>query len=65
MFSRFLARNMKCNKKCIKCGADNWEGKTKGFLYIYQCKKCGYIFDWVDYITVGKIDASQITTIQR
>jgi len=56
---------MKYNKKCIKCGADNWEGKTKGFLYIYQCEKCEYIFDWVDYITVGKIDASQITTIQR
>ena len=52
---------MKYNKKCFKCKSDNWQKKLMGFQYIYQCKKCGYIFDWLNYIKAGTIDASVIT----
>jgi len=53
---------MKYCKKCVKCGTDNWRRKLIGFRNVYQCKKCGYVFDWLDYIEIGKIDASVITT---
>ena len=48
-------------QKCIKCGERKWQGKVSGFNYIYQCRKCGYVFDWLDYTTVSKLDASTIT----
>ena len=41
-------------KICIKCGRDNWIERQIGFHRVYQCE-CGYIFDWVDYITAGRL----------
>lgn len=52
------------NKNCAKCGSNNWQRKQIGFQNIYQCHKCKYIFDWVDYTTVGTIDASALTTFK-
>jgi len=52
---------MKQNKKCYKCGANNWERKINEIPSVWQCKKCGYIFDWLDYIEAGHISTSTIT----
>jgi ribosomal protein L37AE/L43A len=48
-------------KKCIKCGNKRWKNEQIGLHICSVCSNCGYIFDWVDYTTVGKIDASTIT----
>ena len=52
---------MKEKEKCIKCGANNWKQTWKGFGVEYKCKKCGYVFDWIDYITAGEIQTKSIT----
>ena len=41
--------------KCIKCGRDNWTSGAVGFHYVDQCE-CGYIFDWVENITAGRME---------
>jgi predicted nucleic-acid-binding Zn-ribbon protein len=55
------SNSIKATKKCIKCGANNWQRKVIGFTNAYRCSNCGYIFDWVDYTTVSKLDAPKIT----
>lgn len=52
---------MKQTKYCIRCNANDWQQTWKGFGVEYKCKKCGYIFDWVNYLTAGKIKTNQIT----
>lgn len=53
---------MKEKEKCCKCKSNDWEQEWRGFGIKYICKKCGYMFDWCDYLTAGKINANQITT---
>ena len=50
---------MKTEHNCVKCGGNDWDIRIGGAAF---CKYCGYQFDWLDYTTTGKIDASQITS---
>ena len=50
--------------KCIKCGGNNWEQKQRGFLFLSICKKCGHVFNQLDYITSGKINANSIKAVR-
>jgi len=47
-------------EECIKCKTNNWIKKRVGFRIVYECKKCGYVFDWFDYIKAGMISAKTI-----
>lgn len=55
-------------KKCIKCSERDWKRDGHfideiGFLHLrHKCRKCGYIYNVVDYLTSVKLDASQITS---
>ena len=52
---------MKQKEYCIRCNANNWKQTWKGFGVEYKCKKCGYVFDWMNYLTAGKIQTNTIT----
>jgi len=50
-------------EKCIKCKGRSWIMKRLGFHIVYKCQKCGYVFDWLDYIGAGTINVNGITVI--
>ena len=52
---------MKEKEYCVRCNANDWKQVWAGWGVKYKCKKCGYIFDWIDYVTASKVQAGTIT----
>ena len=58
---------MNSDRRCIKCGYKKWVKDRiitdeLGFFHLtWKCKRCGYVYNVVDYIKVSRIDASTIT----
>ena len=52
---------MKLKKYCVRCGANDWKQIWSGWGAEYKCKKCGYVYNGIHYITAGKVQANTIT----